>query len=1689
MRIKATESVHVTADVKILTEDQKVDIDDAHLDDPSLREAVCDFKKDTVQLLLTKGAKTYFANPKSVDFHNPIQLAEKIFQTATSAQKIKIVDILELLLQHRTPIDADYLEQHLAFCREFYQTDGEASANNNTALLNYSVSRLTGINMNLLLNKGENVKTLLKYITHRNEIRLYLAKKEVPEKKINVDDHFDKMEGWREDEFLPLRVRALFELILRIELGELGKKVTEPVKTLTALRNELLIELETLQIMHGINAIKTCTRNNKTPQQLEKLSKAFARNIDKRRTEWKLSEYCIPAGWSEHSVYISFTQNSVIRLDNLGEGCDKHKKGTTANSRYPYIIYHGDLSKLTIAPYLADVIRQAADPKSKGDQAIPIIYNKTGKLGQSPAVLPPPESLNYPSSPEQKAGTCVYASHTVGVQIRIPELYTLVHTEELQTLTRLSDQPVRSLDPLGSFWKKFKEPRGLPTRVLQTYKVKCQAQEKIRLLLDGRELAIDQSYINLTITEEITPKEKKVAKEKIKDEKDKKSAEQSINSIDSLQRHKTVKTIKVDNIFKHCVNKKQVLVFGQAGIGKSTFCQYVTHQWASGKLWSGQFEWVFRIPLRHLTTNRYPIGKNYSEVDILIKECMPEETLSDWMIPLLQQALNKDKVLWLLDGHDELPSPLPIQLTNVWNKLLAKTNLIITSRYHSVNDSPITTCLEIIGFTDENVKAYITQFFSTTIKPPTSQSRSLIPDEKDTKSASIPTHSTNLLHFLETNPNLKEITRVPIQLELICSVWQDANSQLLSSTSITLSELYYQITLWLLRRRLQKTGIVSDELVDDHKVLRWLNTELQALEKIAFSLMQKNSLVLTDTDFKKLIPHIVDDKTLHEEIFKLGILKRMDNSATPDAEFIHLTFQEFFAARYLVNGLMEIEGKRFTEAMQFIREQKYQRRLAIVFWFTSGLLSLNKTPSGEKALQLFWQAIESSPRDLVGRYHLELVALCLEEAGCDSRIPQQPGLFLDIKNYLTLLIEYSSDYSSEHQRWLLPGSNASRVLKRSINVFQRIPSVLKHSGILGDLPEKLNNLYLRFALAALEAIGPAAATHPDILTPLTAMLSDKSADIRETAAQALGAIGPAAATHSNALTAVITTLKDKDAKVREAAAQALGKMGSAVLNNPKVLPALVATLQNKDIDWHIRDIQNVIDILGAMGSAAAQNPKVLPTLIATLEPEERDWETRVGNREYIPSLECIWLRKSAAKALGTMGSAAADARLVLANIVAPDDDDEWEFLDLRRNAVDALRLIGSAAADDRELGIVLAALEYALWRDPTDEDLQVRAAKALGQMGSIVADYPVTLRTLVDNLEEGAQDEPVRESIADALGLIGSAATANKNVLRTFINILKNKEDYVEVRASVANALYRAPPTSGDSDLLTALRTVLVEILKDKEEDHDLRAEAIRALKAIGIASTAIDKSNLLTVLVNIFKDKDDNHSVRKYAAQAIGSMGLVTGYHEAQIELRAALMDEDMTEFALSALDKLPLALNIQFQLEAEVCNVKVKRWCNILREEEVYHIEHWDSILRTALLEGSVLTFNENRLYLFDPQGRTHTFSISAKHTQCIKQLLESCLKQAKEYRLPTDFYQTSQKEVLDALQRKRSAPTESSSASQQSSASTASSASNPTSTSQLITAEGSSPLVKRPRITTQSTLMSLSEDEQVMDTKSTP
>ncbi|CAF3715026.1 unnamed protein product [Adineta steineri] len=315
----------------------------------------------------------------------------------------------------------------------------------------------------------------------------------------------------------------------------------------------------------------------------------------------------------------------------------------------------------------------------------------------------------------------------------------------------------------------------LPSYLFELIKYKYKQDSRIeRFMNPTRSFPIDQSYINLAIVET------KDQQEKEKKLRDSQYSDVIMEAFENI--HGTKTSIDIKDIFTKCKDQtRNVLVFGGAGIGKSTFCQYIAYQWATGMIWQ-EYELIALIPLRSLTADRYPIlsaGTNYSLIDILRNECFSfDQYLSEKDEKQLQEQFHNSRILWLLDGYDEIVQNVPTYLKSLLNDQLLKTSHhIVTSRRY-MNNLSHSVQLEITGFTDDN----------------------------------------------------------------ITNVW--SNTDWATTQIMTMTMLYDKLTEWICRRYLKRQRDVSTDLLGENDVYEQCKNELAFLECLAIIGIESNAIVL-----------------------------------------------------------------------------------------------------------------------------------------------------------------------------------------------------------------------------------------------------------------------------------------------------------------------------------------------------------------------------------------------------------------------------------------------------------------------------------------------------------------------------------------------------------------------------------------------------------------------------------------------------------------------------------------------------------------------------------------------------------------------------------------------------------------------------------------------------------------------------
>ncbi|KAK8009907.1 hypothetical protein PG990_008872 [Apiospora arundinis] len=493
---------------------------------------------------------------------------------------------------------------------------------------------------------------------------------------------------------------------------------------------------------------------------------------------------------------------------------------------------------------------------------------------------------------------------------------------------------------------------------------------------------------------------------------------------------------------------KRVLIRGKAGVGKSTLCKRIVYDNIHHGMWADIVDRIIWLPLRELK------GRDQWDHDLrqllrarYFNGLEDEELLVDALCQ--ESAKDESRTLFVLDGLDEMQD----NISNLLKILLGRPRVIITTRPHRLNRSIIGDIhreVETLGFNGDQVKQYVETV--------------------------IPTQATSVQTFLDTHPTVDGLMRIPVQLDAFCYSFE-ADAIIPISAPQTMSELYLVIeqVIWkkdvvhLAKSRLSKSTQISQDkaqLMTPAEIRSLVQGEMNALQALGFVGIDSNMVEFGaeclvdfwDNRREKLVKHlpVCSGTPTFGDLFKLSFLRtsNRNTSATSSYHFLHLTYQEYFAAQYFVRHWpkLELPVKDRLSAYAFLQREKYNPRYNIMWRFVAGLLH----KEGMAKAKEFFEAIEDEPYDLFGPAHQRLVTHCLAEMPIpDTTLPSKAddldglraNLEGSLKNWFLreLTVRVSSELAREMEfpeNILLDCLRESQLDRHDENPFDEIPRSL-----------------------------------------------------------------------------------------------------------------------------------------------------------------------------------------------------------------------------------------------------------------------------------------------------------------------------------------------------------------------------------------------------------------------------------------------------------------------------------------------------------------------------------------------------------------------------------------------------------------------------------------------------------------------
>ncbi|KAK4674543.1 hypothetical protein QC763_0025390 [Podospora pseudopauciseta] len=650
--------------------------------------------------------------------------------------------------------------------------------------------------------------------------------------------------------------------------------------------------------------------------------------------------------------------------------------------------------------------------------------------------------------------------------------------------------------------------------------------------------------------------------------------------------------------------KKQpsrILIRGRAGVGKTTLCKKIVHDFKYNNLWQGLFNRVLWVPLRNLKVEkRQSAGYNFR--DLFYHEYFSQDLEGRELSEALWRALKDIKsgrTLFILDGFDEVSQGLGGDMSVFLEELLNQANVIITARPNArlpPRLDPLDLELETIGFYPDQITAYIENNFT----------------DRETRERDLE-KIKEVQSFLQRHPLMQGLMRIPIQLDAFCYTWNGFPRE---GVPETMTAVYKAIeeSLWkkdILKLQKKKDGepVTGDQIkkASRKKIESFVEQELRFLECLAF-LGFYDDVIEFDWKLRNAVSdRFASDLLLDKDLPCLSFLRTSDPSSNDqdrNYHFLHLTFQEYFAARYFIrqwkdkqqlNCLqLSRDNCNNMEPATFIEKYKYDPRYDIFWRFVAGLLDADNM-----ALD-FFQMIEKEPRDLLGPTHQRLVMHCLSEV--ERKESNFTGLRARLENQLEQWLLFESDFTGNSKlvhEMECPGQVLSNVLTQASEGERTVilESLSRRTAVPLNIIEVVspwltNRTSARQCAAILRMLGNQDNNLPDkIHQSIAARLEHKDRRVRRAAIEALQR---RADLHDQVLQSIAARLEDEDRRVRRAAIEAL--RGRTDLSG-QVFQSIIARLEHKD-----RDVREAA--IKALRGRAVLPDQVLQSIAARLEDED-----------------------------------------------------------------------------------------------------------------------------------------------------------------------------------------------------------------------------------------------------------------------------------------------------------------------------------------------------------------------------------------------------------------------------------------------------------------------------------------------------
>ena len=351
--------------------------------------------------------------------------------------------------------------------------------------------------------------------------------------------------------------------------------------------------------------------------------------------------------------------------------------------------------------------------------------------------------------------------------------------------------------------------------------------------------------------------------------------------------------------YEECSAPRTVLIEGEPGMGKTTYCKKYAYDWATKQqepqgCGSTAFKVVLLLKCRDIHSDVW------EAIDDQLLPLGIDEKVKQQFFQFIRE--NQSSILLILDGLDESPSgKLSMFSKLIEGRELPRCHIVATARHEAGKEvrKCCDTLLQIEGFTEKHVIEFVTKYFK---------------ERTDL--------ATKLSQRMSRDKNLREIAANPLNTALLCLLCEEFEGTLPESRA----QLYLDMVECVLRRYRKRKGLL--ETIED--LTNYYKPQLNHLGKVALNGLRDDKLDFNESEVRN---HAKD-------LTEFGFLSVQPGASklrqTLHYAFLHKSFQEFFAAFFICSQIQSKEMK----PEELVSDPRYFVELRQILLFSCGILAM-----------------------------------------------------------------------------------------------------------------------------------------------------------------------------------------------------------------------------------------------------------------------------------------------------------------------------------------------------------------------------------------------------------------------------------------------------------------------------------------------------------------------------------------------------------------------------------------------------------------------------------------------------------------------------------------------------------------------------------------------------------------------------